>query len=319
MPEVTIIIPNYNGMAYLETCMVSLQRQTMTDFQILIVDNGSSDDSLPWIAEHCKEAKVLALDKNYGFCTAVNEGIKAADTPYVILLNNDTEVEPDFVKALLLEIKKSLNIFSCQAKMLDFGNRQLMDDAGDYYCALGWAFARGKGREEKLYMDRRTIFASCAGAAIYRRSIFEEIGYFDEAHFAYLEDIDIGYRAKIYGYTNHFVPSARVYHMGSATTGSQYNEFKVRLSAQNSIYMAYKNMPLLQLIFNSPLLLLGILLKILFFAKRHLGKEYFTGITRGLKLCKKEKKVKFDRRHLKNYIKIQLELWKNIGIRLRKI
>lgn len=319
MPEVTIIIPNYNGMAYLETCLTSLQKQTVSEFRVLIVDNGSSDGSLAWIDEHCKEVKVLALDKNYGFCTAVNKGIEASDTPYVILLNNDTEAEPEFVEALLLEIKKSTNIFSCQAKMMDFKNRQIMDDAGDYYCALGWAFAKGKGRKEQLYMEKTPIFASCAGAAIYRRSIFEEIGYFDEGHFAYLEDIDIGYRAKIYGYTSYFVPSARVYHMGSATTGSRYNEIKVRLSARNSIYMAYKNMPLLQLIFNSPLLLLGILLKFLFFTKRHLGKEFFTGIFQGFMLCKKEKKVKFCRKNLKNYMKIQLELWKNTGIRLRKI
>ena len=319
MPQVTIIIPNYNGLAYLETCLASLKKQTMTDFKILIVDNGSTDGSLSWLREHCREAEVLALDKNYGFCAAVNKGIRASDTPYVILLNNDTEAEPEFVEALLSEIGKSDWIFSCQAKMMDFKNRQLMDDAGDYYCALGWAFARGKGKNQRHYTKERPIFAACAGAAIYRRSILDEIGCFDEEHFAYLEDIDIGYRAKIYGYYSLFVPRARIYHMGSATTGSQYNKLKVRLSARNSIYTAYKNMPLLQLILNMPLILSGILLKSLFFVKKHLGKEFCAGIFQGIKLCKKEKKVKYQRKHLKNYMKIQLELWKNIGVRFIKI
>lgn len=130
---------------------------------------------------------------------------------------------------------------SCQGKMLDYQNRHLIDDAGDYYCALGWAFARGKGRKEQRYMQRERIFASCAGAAIYRKEVFQKIGYFDERHFAYLEDI--GYRANIFGYSSYFVSGARVYHMGSATTGSIHNEFKVRLSARNSLYVAYKNMP----------------------------------------------------------------------------
>ena len=319
MPDVTIVIPNYNGLTYLKTCLASLKKQTTSDFHILIVDNGSSDDSLSWVAGHYKEAEVLALDKNYGFCVAVNKGIQTAITPYVILLNNDTEAEPEFVKELLSAIQKSDDIFSCQAKMIDYQNQQLIDDAGDYYCALGWAFARGKGKKECQYTKERPIFASCAGAAIYRKKVFEEIGYFDERHFAYLEDIDMGYRAKIYGYTNYFIPSARVYHMGSATTGSRYNELKVRLSARNSIYVAYKNMPLGQLILNSPLLLAGILVKYLFFSRKHLGREYRTGISQGIALCKKGNKVEYQTGHLRNYIKIQLELWKNIGVRFIKI
>ena len=311
MPEVTVVIPNYNGMAYLKTCLASLERQTIKEFAVLIVDNGSTDGSQAWIAENYPAVRVLPLDKNYGFCVAVNRGIRAADTPYVILLNNDTEAEPEFVEALLAAVRRSERIFSCQAKMMDFANRGLMDDAGDFYCALGWGFARGKGQPEQKYDREAEIFAACAGAAIYRRAVFDEIGLFDEKHFAYLEDIDLGYRAKRYGYVNRFAPAARVYHMGSATTGSKHNAFKVRLSARNSLYVAYKNMPLPQLILNSPLLALGIAAKLLFFSRRHLGKEYRQGIAQGFSMCRKANKVQVKGARPGIYVRLQLELWKN--------
>lgn len=318
MADVTVVIPNYNGAGRLKNCLDALLKQTLKELKLLVVDNGSTDGSLALLKESYGQVRVLSLDRNYGFCVAVNRGIQASDTPYVILLNNDTQPEPEFARALLEGIRASEHIFSCQAKMLDYNKRHLVDDAGDFYCALGWAFARGKGREEARYNKRERIFASCAGAAIYRRELFEKIGYFDEKHFAYLEDMDIGYRANIYGYTNYFEPGARVYHMGSATTGSLHNEFKVRLSARNSLYVAYKNMPLWQLLLNGPLLLLGILVKFVFFSKKHLGKEFLKGISEGFRLCKKENKVKHYWEYLGNYGKIQLELWKNVGKRLRK-
>lgn len=318
MPRVTVVIPNYNGKSCLEVCLDALMKQTLKEIAIIVVDNGSTDGSLALLGDKYPQVQVLALDKNYGFCVAVNKGIRAADSPYVILLNNDTQAEPEFVAELLRAIQPSPDCFSCQGKMLDYHNRQLIDDAGDYYCALGWAFARGKGKQDKQYMHRERIFASCAGAAIYRKEVFDKIGYFDERHFAYLEDIDMGYRANIFGYCSYFAPGARVYHMGSATTGSVHNEFKVRLSARNSLYVAYKNMPLPQLILNSPFLAVGILLKFIFFSRKHLGKEFRQGISEGFRLCKKEFKVPVRRKNFGIYWKIQLELWKNISNRLRK-
>ena len=130
---------------------------------------------------------------------------------------------------------------------------------------LGWAFQRGVGRPEKLYKRSCRVFTACAGAAIYRREVFETIGYFDEMHFAYLEDIDVGYRAKLYGYDNVFCPEAVVYHVGSGTSGSKYNSFKVKLAARNNVYLNYKNMRTWQLLLNSPCLLAGTFVKFLFF------------------------------------------------------
>ena len=138
-----------------------------------------------------------------------------ARAPYVLLLNNDTEVEPDFLKEMTEGLQRHKKAFSCQAKMLQFHDREKMDDGGNYYCALGWAFAGGKGKSAKHYDKEKKIFSSCAGAAIYRKKIFEKIGYFDDEHFAYLEDLDVGYRARIYGYENWYIPGGVVYHVGS--------------------------------------------------------------------------------------------------------
>ena len=229
-PEVTVIIPNYNGRKLLENCIQTLERQTCTDFKLLVVDNGSDDGSTEVTSS--LDLTMLALKENTGFCGAVNEGIRRADTPYVILLNNDTEVLPEFVEELLAAIKKSDRIFSAGAMMIDYHDRGRIDNAGDYYTAFGWAVARGKGKPLADFNRPCRVFSCCGGAVIYRTGLLREMGPFDERHFAYLEDVDMGYRAKIHGYINCYAPGARVYHVGSATTGTRYNEKGVSRGAQ---------------------------------------------------------------------------------------
>ena len=242
----------------------------------------------------------------------MNRGILASKTPYVLLLNNDTQTEPSFVRELLEGIRRHENAFSCQTRMMQFQNRELLDDAGNLYCALGWAFARGKGKKAESYDREEKIFSTCAGAAIYRRDLLLQLGCFDEEHFAYLEDLDVGYRARICGYENWYIPSAVVYHIGSGTTGSRYNQFKVRYSSRNNIYMICKNMPFLQLLLNLPFLAAGFLIKILFFTARGFGREYLAGIKNGCSISRKHRKVKFRWKNLPNYLSIQLELWVNM-------
>ena len=317
MREVTVVIPNLNGIAYLQGCLSSLRTQSFQEFETILIDNGSADGSVDYVKENFPEVRIHRFSSNTGFCKAVNEGIRLSDTPYVILLNNDTVCDRKFVEELLKAIKQHPRCFSCGARMLQLRNPELLDDAGDYYCALGWAFAAGKGKPKDRYDRQRRVFASCGGAAIYRRSILEEIGLFDEKHFAYLEDIDIGYRARIRGYENRYIPTAVVYHAGSATSGSAYNEFKVLHSSRNSVYLIYKNMPALQVIINLPFLLAGYLIKTVFFARRGFLKQYLTGLRNGIRMSKKEDKVVFQTRYLKNYFRIQLELWWNVVRRFR--
>lgn len=310
--EVSVVIPNYNGLAYLEGVLSSLECQSMKNFEVILVDNGSTDGSCAFVASQYSWVHIIELSENFGFSRAVNEGIKAARAPYVLLLNNDTEVEPDFLKEMTEGLQRHKKAFSCQAKMLQFHDREKMDDGGNYYCALGWAFAGGKGKSAKHYDKEKKIFSSCAGAAIYRKKIFEKIGYFDDEHFAYLEDLDVGYRARIYGYENWYIPGAVVYHVGSGTSGSRYNQFKIRYSSRNNIYMIYKNMPFLQIILNLPFLLVGFGMKILFFCMKGYGREYLAGIKNGFQLSVKGRKVPFSLKHFPAYCKIQWELWVNI-------
>ncbi|MFW5677703.1 MAG: glycosyltransferase family 2 protein, partial [Acetivibrio ethanolgignens] len=254
-----------------------------------------------------------SLKENLGFCGAVNLGIQKTKTPYLILLNNDTEADRHFVEKLLAGIKKSERIFSCGAQMIDFKNHEMLDNAGDLYTAMGWAVARGKGKKCEDFEQAVRVFSCCAGAAIYRMDVLKKIGGLDEQHFAYLEDVDLGYRARIDGFENWYTPEAKVYHVGSATTGTRYNEKKVFLAARNTIFVIYKNMPLLQLFINLPFILAGMIVKTLFFVKKGFVKDYWSGICEGVRDCHKCRKVSFAGKNLSHYLKIQLELWGNIG------
>ena len=134
MTEVTIIIPNYNGKKLLENCIKTLERQTCQEFKLLVIDNGSKDGSTDVTSESLY-MEMVALPENTGFCGAVNLGFEMTTTPYAILLNNDTEAEPHFVEELLKGLRQSERIFSCGAQMLDFKQRELLDNAGDLYTA----------------------------------------------------------------------------------------------------------------------------------------------------------------------------------------
>ena len=315
--EVSVVIPNFNGIAFLDSVLASLEGQTLSNFEVILVDNGSTDGSCSFVTANYPWVHLIELSENFGFCGAVNAGIRAAKAPYVLLLNNDTEVKEDFVEEMLAAIRRHKNAFSCGARMVQYHDRDRLDDVGNYYCALGWSFAHGRGKDIHAYETEDKIFSACAGAAIYRKKIIEKIGYFDEEHFAYLEDTDIGYRARIYGYENWYAPKAIVYHVGSGTSGSRYNQFKTRYSSRNNIYLIYKNMPLLQIILNLPFLAVGFLIKFLFFAVKGMGKEYAAGIKNGFSISMKNQKVPFQIKHLPNYCKIQLELWINIIRRFR--
>lgn len=314
----TIIIPNYNGIRYLENCLRSLEQEQA---DIIVVDNGSVDGSYELAAGKAGTIKTIRFSENTGFCRAVNAGIAEASTQYVIFLNNDTVVEPGFVEALEQAMEQDDKIFSASAKMISMQDKTKIDDAGDLYCALGWAFAIGKGKAERDYRKSYPVFAACGGAAIYRKSILEQIGTLDENHFAYLEDIDLGYRALVYGYRNIFVPDARVYHAGSASSGSRYNKFKTDLTSKNSIYLIYKNMPLLQIVLNLPFFLAGFGIKALFFCQKGLGKAYINGLLTGIRFCAtpqaKKNKVPYRKQHFKAYCRIQAALWVNMFKRLR--
>lgn len=319
--KTTVIIPNYNGKEYLKQCLLSLSACRPSDFHILVVDNGSTDGSVELLKEEFPQVEVILLKENTGFAPAVNRGLERTKTRYGLLLNNDTTVEPDFVRKMEEAMETHKDAFSVSAKMVMMHEPSFLDGAGDLYCALGWAFALGKGKKvSEYYTKPARIFSACGGAVIYRMELFEEIGYFDENHFAYLEDVDVGYRARIAGYENWYEPCAVVYHAGSGFSGSRYNEFKVKLSSRNSIYLVLKNMPLLQIVINFPFLFVGFLTKTVFFIKKGYGYTYCKGLWKGCTLYfskeGKKHKVRFEMKNLPHYLRIEWELIYNIFRRL---
>lgn len=311
----TVVIPNYNGAKYIEACLDSVFAAD-SKVKVIVVDNASTDAGLQLLEDKYADREnftLIPLDENTGFCHAVNVGIEEAGTEYVFLLNNDTTIERDCIRELEAVLDAEEKVFSACAKMICMYQPDKLDDAGDFYNALGWAFARGKDRPIESCEKQGRIFSCCAAGAMYRKEIFAEIGLFDEAHFAYLEDMDIGYRANIYGYRNLYVPKAVLYHAGSGVSGSRHNVFKVDLSARNNVYLIAKNMPLLQIVLNFPLLLIGFLVKFLFFVLKKMGKTYGVGVWKGLCLSfsknGRKKRVRFKWKNFPNYLWIQWELW----------
>lgn len=303
----------------MEKCLESAAKSTVSA-SIIVVDNGSKDGSRELLAASYPQVRVIPFSENRGFCEAVNAGIEAAETPYVFLLNNDTAIEPDCVERLEAAMETDESIFSVGAKMVSMQNPELTDTAGDLYSAFGWAYAIGKGKPQSRYQKRREVFSNCAGAALYRRSALMQTGLLDESHFAYLEDVDLGYRARIAGWRNITEPAAVVYHAGSGSTGSRYNAFKISHSSRNNVYLIYKNMPVLQLLLNLPFLLAGFGIKLAFFAAKGFGGIYAKGLWEGVCLSASEagrkKKVRFEWKNFGNYCKIQVELWVNLFRRM---
>lgn len=319
MIRTTVVIPNYNGIKYIENCLKSILSSTV-DVKVLVIDNGSTDGSKELVKSSFGHVEMVEMDKNTGFCHACNVGIEKSDTEFVMLLNNDTEIFSDTIEKLERDMDEYPHALSFQAKMVSMSNPDLTDSAGDYYCAFGWAFAIGKDKPSLNYSGKRRIFSGCGGATIYRKSILNSIGFLDENHFAYLEDVDLGYRGNIEGYTNYVDEDAVVLHAGSAFSGSRYNEFKVSLSSKNSIYLIYKNMPFIQIILLLPFLLIGYLIKIVFFLKKGLGRTYVKGMGAGFRLSLSEEgkkhKVKFRVKNLLNYVVLHFVLIVNIFRRL---
>lgn len=313
--KVSVVTPNYNGKDFLYAYFESLIKNSNEIGEVIIVDNGSSDGSQEFIRNYREKVDfpivLIENSQNLGFAEAVNQGISKARHDYVFSLNNDTVVEKSAILELLNLLNTDERIFSASSKMVQFNNPELIDDAGDDYTLLAYTKKIGNNQNLNKFIEVSEVFSSCAGAALYRKDLLEELGGFDSEFFAYMEDVDLGYRARINGYKNLFCPNAVVYHIGSATTGSQYNEFKVRLAARNNVWVVYKNLPIPQKIVNILFLFLGFLIKYVFFLKKGFGPTYLNGLKEGLKTRNKIKKVEFRSKNWKNYFKIEYELIKN--------
>jgi GT2 family glycosyltransferase len=251
-PRVSVIIPNWNGQRFLPACLEALRQQSFTDHEVVLVDNASTDDSVAYVRAAFPEVRAAVLPRNVGFAGGVNAGIQAARGECVALLNNDTEADPGWLEALVQALDRDREIGFAASKMIGFHDRELLDGCGD---AMSWhmlAHKIGAGqRDVGQYETPRRVFGACAGAAIYRRSLFETVGLFDEEFFAYYEDVDLSFRAQLAGFPCLYVPTAVVAHIGSATAGKESALF-FYLWTRNRIYLMLKNLPLQQALRHAP-------------------------------------------------------------------
>ena len=312
MSKATIVIPNINGKGWLKDSIESIYAQTEQDFDLIVVDNGSTDESLEQARSYCTRPNFTLIEngRNTGFSYAVNQGIARAQSKYVVLFNNDAFAEPQWLAELLRTADADPKIFAVQSLMIRHFERELADDAGDYVTWMGFACKTGDGRRVSRYTKQKRIFSACGGAALYRKSILDEIGGFDEHFFAYFEDVDLSWRANNAGYKNVLCPAAKCYHICGASTGAvRYNAFKSQQSGRNSILLPLKNEPLLMLVLNFIPLALGYLLKCYKFHKQGFGEAWDKGMHEAFALLKAGKlgKRPFRLKDLPNYI--LMELW----------
>ncbi len=224
--RVAVVIPNWNGLHHLPVCMEALRRQTHRDFEVVIVDNGSTDGSQTFLRENYPEVRLIELDYNSGFSVAVNLGIAQSTGELVAVLNNDTEVEPQWLAELCRALAEHPEVGFCASKMLLFDRRDVLHSAADFYGVDGVPGNRGVWQQDsERYGREEFVFGACAGASAYRRSLLEDIGAFDEDLVAYCEDVDLNWRAQLAGYRCLFVPSARVYHKLSATGAGPFASY----------------------------------------------------------------------------------------------
>jgi GT2 family glycosyltransferase len=240
-----VVIPNWNTREFLGPCLRSLARQRFRDFETVVVDSASTDGSVGFVEENFPDVRVVRLPENLGFSGAVNAGIRASDAELVALLNNDTEQDPGWLETLVRAAERHPEAGLFASKLVDFEDRRVLDGAGDALRPSGFPYRLGHGEVDRGQFEREEfVFSACAAAALYRRSVFEDVGLFDEDFFAYCEDADLGFRAQLAGYRCLYVPRSVVYHVGSASTGGKRSATATRLGARNSVSLLVKNLPL---------------------------------------------------------------------------
>lgn len=240
-PRVSVIIPNWNGQALLRPCLDALRRQTYADHEVIVVDNASSDGSTTMLRDEYPEVRVVALPANRGFAGGCNAGIQAARGEYLVTTNNDTEAEPGWLQALVEALDRSPDAGSAAARIMLYSRRDTLHSAGDLYRRDGTPDSRGVWQPYGPPYDRECrVFGGCGGATMYRRTMLERIGAFEEAFFMYCEDVDLNWRAQLAGWMCVYAPDAVIYHHLSATGGGPLSSYYV---GRNTLWVLARDYP----------------------------------------------------------------------------
>ncbi len=241
LPFFSVIIPHFNGVRHLATCFKALRAQTYANLEIILADNGSTDESVAFTRQNFPEVKIIELGQNFGLTGAINRAIEQAKGEIIAPLNNDTEATPPWAECLATALLTHQEAGMAVSKLMLFDRRDTIHSAGDGFGTNGLPINRGVWQKDNGQFDHdRYIFGGCGGAVAYRRKMLDDIGRFDEDLFMYLEDVDLNWRAQIAGYRAVFVPQAVVYHQLSATGGGVIASY---YTGRNTIFVLAKDLP----------------------------------------------------------------------------
>ena len=243
MSAPAVVIPNWNGAAILGACLDSIAAQTLAPSETIVVDNGSTDGSLELLAAREPPVEVIEMGRNAGFAVACNRGIEAARSEFVALVNTDVVLEPDWLERMMAALAEHAEAASVASKMVDLADRSIIWDAGDFLRRDGAAEQRGRGEPDRGEFDAPgEALSACAGAALYRRAPVLELGGFDERFFAYLEDVDLGLRLRLAGWSCRYEPAVAA-HAGGATSAKLSRPIEGWV-ARNTVLLLLKAFPL---------------------------------------------------------------------------
>ena len=249
-PLVSIVIINWNGQKYLEQFLPFVMASTYSNFRVVVADNASTDDSVPFLRSYYPLIKILELKENYGFARGYNEALKNVEGDYYVLLNSDVEVMPSWIEPVVAMMEGNRNIGACQPKLLQQQNRDHFEYSGacgGWLDVLGYPFARGRvfdvcEADRGQYNEAAPIFWASGAAMFVRAELYHELGGLDDFFFAHQEEIDFCWRLQRKGYMVYSCPASVVYHVGGATL-PKGNSKKVFLNFRNNLIMMAKNMP----------------------------------------------------------------------------
>jgi hypothetical protein len=262
-PLLTVAVLSYDGRHLLETILPSLAHQSFRDFEVVVVDNGSRDGTPTWLDEHWPQVQVVSLAENIGVTAALNVCARSGRGELVGLFNNDLELDEACLGELVRALREHPEAGWAGAKLRDFQQRDTIDGAGDVFTWAATGGRRGHGeRDVGQYEQPRAIFGACGGAALYRRTALRRVGEFDEDFFAFYEDVDWNLRAQLAGLSCRYVPTAVVYHMGSATIGRGLSDFTRYHLWRNTLWIVAKDLPPSSLLRHAPQLVLGQLMNL---------------------------------------------------------
>ncbi len=244
--SVAVIIVNFNAQAYILRCLDAIATQTVLPDRVIVIDNGSTDESIHLARQNHPLVEYIELGKNQGFAAANNHAVSVAgDVKWVALINPDAFISTTWLETLLNASKDHPQATFFSSELMCDSPKDQVDGRGDCYHLSGLVWRRHHGRIAPIDVDsegKQPVFSPCAAAVLYEREVFEEVGGFDEDFFCYIEDVDLVFRMRLYGYSGHHIQTAIAYHVGSGITVKE-SDFSIYHGHRNLVWAYIKNMP----------------------------------------------------------------------------